>query len=136
MASDMWSLGCILAELYRGELLFATHDNLEHLALMERIVGRFPARILRAAREGRQKDLEKEAFDSSGRHRLDRILPSESAQFVRNASSLEQLVRNRDDIWFLDLLRKIIVIDPADRATAHECLQFLSRIRRYVVRYN
>mmetsp|Transcript_9157 Transcript_9157/g.9269 ORF Transcript_9157/g.9269 Transcript_9157/m.9269 type:complete len:191 (-) Transcript_9157:84-656(-) len=37
----MWSAGCIIAELYRGELLFATHDNIEHLALMERaLVGR------------------------------------------------------------------------------------------------
>ena len=34
--SDLWSAGCILAELYRGELLFATHDSLEHLALMEK----------------------------------------------------------------------------------------------------
>ena len=32
--SDLWSAGCIIAELYRGELLFGTHDNEEHLALM------------------------------------------------------------------------------------------------------
>jgi len=34
--SDLWSAGCILAELYMGELLFATHDNVEHLALIEK----------------------------------------------------------------------------------------------------
>lgn len=34
--SDLWSAGCILAELYMGELFFATHDNVEHLALMEK----------------------------------------------------------------------------------------------------
>eukprot|EP00913_Durusdinium_trenchii_P002788 g2579.t1 len=33
--SDVWSMGCILMELYTGELLFGTHENLEHLALME-----------------------------------------------------------------------------------------------------
>ena len=32
--SDLWSAGCIIAECYAGELLFATHDNAEHLALM------------------------------------------------------------------------------------------------------
>ena len=37
--SDMWSAGCILAELATGELLFNTHDDLEHLALIERTVG-------------------------------------------------------------------------------------------------
>lgn len=34
MASDMWSLGCILMELYTGDVLFRTHEHLEHLAMM------------------------------------------------------------------------------------------------------
>jgi len=37
--SDLWSIGCILAELFTGDLLFRTHEDLEHLALMERILG-------------------------------------------------------------------------------------------------
>eukprot|EP00914_Ancora_sagittata_P020756 GHVO01040932.1.p1 GENE.GHVO01040932.1~~GHVO01040932.1.p1 ORF type:complete len:285 (+),score=38.64 GHVO01040932.1:81-935(+) len=44
--SDMWSLGCIIMELYTGALLFKTHDHLEHLAMMEKIVGRFPFKML------------------------------------------------------------------------------------------
>mmetsp|Transcript_6919 Transcript_6919/g.9595 ORF Transcript_6919/g.9595 Transcript_6919/m.9595 type:complete len:164 (-) Transcript_6919:367-858(-) len=40
--SDLWSIGCILAELYTGELLFKTHEDMEHLALMEKIVGPIP----------------------------------------------------------------------------------------------
>jgi len=36
--SDLWSVGCILAELRTGELLFKTHEDMEHLALMEKIV--------------------------------------------------------------------------------------------------
>ncbi|RVW43277.1 Serine/threonine-protein kinase AFC1 [Vitis vinifera] len=34
---DMWSVGCILVELCSGEALFQTHENLEHLAMMERV---------------------------------------------------------------------------------------------------
>jgi serine/threonine protein kinase len=34
---DIWSIGCILMEMYTGEALFQTHDNLEHLALMEAV---------------------------------------------------------------------------------------------------
>ena len=136
MPSDMWSVGCILAELYQGELLFATHDNIEHLALIERIIGPFPRRMIKAAKTtGSQSDIAKEAFDSDGRHRMDRTLPPESASFVRQSPRLERLIRNPGDAWFLDLLRKILVIDPNERATAHECLQFLSRIRRNEVRY-
>ncbi|CUM55413.1 uncharacterized protein AC631_03245 [Debaryomyces fabryi] len=36
---DMWSVGCILVELVIGEPLFKTHDNLEHLAMIEKVCG-------------------------------------------------------------------------------------------------
>lgn len=36
----MWSCGCILVELAMGDALFQTHENLEHLAMMERVSGR------------------------------------------------------------------------------------------------
>lgn len=41
---DVWSIGCILFELYLGITLFQTHDNREHLAMMERILGPIPYR--------------------------------------------------------------------------------------------
>lgn len=36
---DIWSIGCILVEFYTGDALFQTHDNLEHLAMMESVCG-------------------------------------------------------------------------------------------------
>lgn len=39
---DVWSIGCIIFELYLGLTLFQTHDNREHLAMMERILGSIP----------------------------------------------------------------------------------------------
>lgn len=36
---DMWSLGCILVELLTGEALFKTHENEQHLAMMEKVLG-------------------------------------------------------------------------------------------------
>lgn len=41
-ACDMWSCGCILVELAMGDALFQTHENLEHLAMMERVSGGLP----------------------------------------------------------------------------------------------
>lgn len=38
-ACDIWSIGCILVEFYTGDALFQTHDNLEHLAMMEAVCG-------------------------------------------------------------------------------------------------
>ncbi len=42
MKSDIWSMACIFAELYTGEMFFSTHENVEHLALMEKACGPFP----------------------------------------------------------------------------------------------
>lgn len=36
---DIWSIGCIIVEFYTGDALFQTHDNLEHLAMMEAVCG-------------------------------------------------------------------------------------------------
>jgi len=121
MPSDLWSIGCILAELYQGELLFATHDNVEHLALIEQVVGPFPRRMLKRAKN---RDILNEAFDSMGAHRMQRVLPPESLAYVKRIGSLESLTRNADT-WFLRLLRRILVTDPEERATARECLRKL-----------
>merc|ERR1719221_871448 len=43
--SDQWSIGCILMELYTGQQLFETHE-MEHMALMERVIGPFPQGML------------------------------------------------------------------------------------------
>lgn len=129
MPSDIWSLGCILAELYTGDLLFPTHDNLEHLALIERTLGLFPRRLLK-----RGTKLVDQAFDSEGRHWMTQVLHSESSNFVRNTPSLALIVRNPVDSWFLKLLSNLLEIDPEQRATAHETLGYMSRINRNFVR--
>uniref|UniRef100_A0A671Q3T7 dual-specificity kinase n=1 Tax=Sinocyclocheilus anshuiensis TaxID=1608454 RepID=A0A671Q3T7_9TELE len=48
---DVWSIGCILFEYYLGFTLFQTHDNREHLAMMERISGPVPSRMIRKTRK-------------------------------------------------------------------------------------
>jgi hypothetical protein len=42
MKSDIWSMACIFAELYTGEMFFSTHENVEHLALIEKACGPIP----------------------------------------------------------------------------------------------
>jgi serine/threonine protein kinase len=122
MPSDLWSAGCILAELYQGELLFATHDNVEHLAMIERIIGPFPNRMLhRASLYNRQ--LVYQAFNPRG-HRMDKVLRAESVSYVLNLRKLESIV-HPNHVWFLSLLRMILVIDPGSRALAGQALRSL-----------
>jgi dual-specificity kinase len=45
----MWSIGCILVELLTGDALFQTHENLEHLAMMEAVLGPLPEHMIAQA---------------------------------------------------------------------------------------
>ncbi|XP_041353682.1 uncharacterized protein LOC121371678 isoform X2 [Gigantopelta aegis] len=44
---DMWSLGCVLAELYLGESLFSGTTKDELLHSMTKLLGRFPVNVFR-----------------------------------------------------------------------------------------
>lgn len=50
---DIWSIGCILVEFFTGDALFQTHDNLEHLAMMEAVCsGKLDSKIVRQVQQG------------------------------------------------------------------------------------
>ena len=50
---DIWSIGCILVEFFTGDALFQTHDNLEHLAMMECVIGhKIESRIIKQVMQG------------------------------------------------------------------------------------
>ena len=49
--ADVWSLGCILFELYTGHFLFPKLRNLSHLAMMEATFDKFPYTMLGKAEE-------------------------------------------------------------------------------------
>ncbi|KAJ3399059.1 Dual specificity protein kinase clk3 [Chytriomyces hyalinus] len=44
---DMWSIGCILVEFFTGDALFQTHDNVEHLAMMQAVLGPIPQTLIK-----------------------------------------------------------------------------------------
>ena len=44
---DIWSIACVLVELVTGESLYPIHENLEHMAMMQRINGLpFPKKLI------------------------------------------------------------------------------------------
>ena len=108
--SDLWSVGAILPELFTGELLFATHEDLEHMALMERILERpLPDSITRPAvapyiqqrggavspgwRSAREYDSDSEA--SSGTDRSRRSPSHKRERSSRSDLHSASLVSNR-----------------------------------------
>ncbi|CAO3643425.1 unnamed protein product [Mucor hiemalis] len=58
---DIWSIGCILVEFFTGDALFQTHDNLEHLAMMNSVLGPLPVHMIMSANKEAQKFFYKES---------------------------------------------------------------------------
>ncbi|TFY75591.1 hypothetical protein EWM64_g8420 [Hericium alpestre] len=119
---DAFSLGCILVEFYTGVALFQTHDNLEHLAMMEMVMGKMPDRFARAGARSKPE------FFKEG-NKLDWPKPKsttrQSKKEVRATRSLQEIIPQTDPInrQFLDLVRKLLAFDPAQRITVKEALQ-------------
>jgi serine/threonine protein kinase len=47
---DMWSVGCVLYELFTGKILFPGRSNNEMLKLMMDVKGPFPKKMLKKVR--------------------------------------------------------------------------------------
>ncbi|EJD49756.1 kinase-like protein [Auricularia subglabra TFB-10046 SS5] len=117
---DAFSLGCILVEFFTGVALFQTHDNLEHLAMMEQVMGKMPERFARTGARSKPE------FFKDGA-KLDWPKPKASKQSkkeVKATRSLQEVIPATDvpNRHFLDLVKKLLTFDPAQRITVREAL--------------
>ncbi|SAM08409.1 hypothetical protein [Absidia glauca] len=118
---DIWSIGCILVEFYTGNALFQTHDNLEHLAMMEVIAGKVPTKMISESRKNGQK-----YFKYSKLLYPTTETSQQSLTCIKEMKQLHQLIppdQSQGNAQLYDLLRKIFVYDPKLRIGAKEALQ-------------
>src|ERR1700761_888989 len=113
---DAFSLGCIFVEFFTGVALFQTHDNLEHLAMMENVMGKLPERF---ARQGARL---KPEFFAPGTCKLDWPKAKASRQSKKEVRAVKKLHETVPPIHgdassrsFLDLVRQLLTFDPAQR---------------------
>lgn len=118
--SDMWSVGCMLAEIYDGELFFNTHDNLEHLAMMERALGPFPSWMVHNC----NPELSSEFFDQkTGRVKIE-ALSADDREFVDGIPTLKSFYWEHLDSGICEISEALLNLDPNLRVSAKDALGF------------
>lgn len=125
---DIWSIGCILVEFFTGDALFQTHDNLEHLAMMEAVIGtKIDSRLVRQVVQGRAGSHNSAAkyFNRSKLDYPNNETTRASRKYVKAMKVLTDFIPTNTPFnrQFLDLLQRIFVYDPKNRISAKEALK-------------
>ncbi|KAK7091820.1 hypothetical protein V1264_009455 [Littorina saxatilis] len=114
MPIDMWSFGCILAELYTGYPLFPGENEVEQLSCIMEVLGLPPPSVLDQATRKRL------FFDSKGNPRC--ITNSKGKKRRVGSKDLQQPLKT-SDANFLDFVRRCLEWQPNLRMTPEEALQ-------------
>ena len=110
---DMWSVGCILAELYTGYPIFPGENEQEQLACIMEVFG--PPEKHLIERSTRRKLF----FDSLGKPRI--TVSPKGKRRRPSSKTLSQAIKC-DDENFVDFIAKCLRWDPDRRLKPHEAM--------------
>lgn len=129
-------------EFFTGVALFQTHDNLEHLAMMEQVMGKMPDRFARQGARSKPeyfKEGNRLAWPQAKATRQSRkeVRACRSLQVGKPLASIrrgrgadpgcwfsQETIPQTDNInrQFLDLVRRLLTFDPQQRITVRDAL--------------
>ncbi|KAL7514971.1 hypothetical protein ACHAXN_012384 [Cyclotella atomus] len=115
---DMWSLGCVVAEMYTGEVTFQNDSEVSMLSRIEAICGPFPKHMIAKGRNSHR------IFTDSGLI-YEKVSRDEDDDDSHGGSVHSAEEHNQDKMraLFIDFVSKLLTIDPAVRLTAKEALK-------------
>lgn len=137
---DIWSLGCILAELYTGNVIFQNESVQGLLARVVGIIGPIPEKIMKKGRQVPQFFTREGLIyqnpgdnDASRSHTMsdisephNRRRPNDTGKIqilLPKKTSLKHRLANCDDQAFVDFIRQLLELDPDKRPTAKEAME-------------
>ena len=111
---DMWSFGCILAELYTGYPLFPGENEADQLACIMEVLDVPPADLVEASPRRRL------FFDRALQPRI--VANSRGRKRKAGAKNLASVLRC-ENMPFLSFLQGLLCWEPSERLTPEEALQ-------------
>ncbi|XP_071362659.1 dual specificity tyrosine-phosphorylation-regulated kinase 4-like [Trachinotus anak] len=108
-ATDMWSLGCLLAELHLGHCLFRGCNYAEQFNCIMKVLGVPPPELVMEAPK------RKNFFDCNG-------IPLKIKDIRRHRSTLIKQL-NSKSVYFVNFIERCLQYDPTKRLTPEHALQ-------------
>ena len=120
--TDIWSIGCILFELYTGELLFPTHNDEEQLCLIQKSCGYYPKWMAKNSKEKKLKKL----FEKRNEEKcFININKCGNKKEIKESLKYQKIIGNFAHPChkiFDDFVKYVLNIDPMKRPSASEAL--------------
>ncbi|XP_037041786.1 serine/threonine-protein kinase Doa-like [Bradysia coprophila] len=114
---DVWSIGCIMVEIYFGHVLFDTEYDREHLAIMEKTLGSIPLSMINATKTNHFKN-----------GLLDWIwngwegMEEQIAIFFKPLEGY-MLSDSDEDVSLFELIEKMLAYEPTKRISVSDALE-------------
>jgi|SaaInlStandDraft_5_1057022.scaffolds.fasta_scaffold06427_5 serine/threonine-protein kinase SRPK3 len=118
---DVWSIGCIIYELYTGRILFDPDKDSDfsrdfhHLYLIEELCGKIPKEIIKRS------------------PKKDEFFKKNKLKCKKNIESVDisTIIRNKDNIdpFIINIIKKCLIINPQERPSINDLLIYVQEYK-------